>query len=133
MGFATLKLETSKAYNRVEWPLLFPVLRKVSFLIHLVHLTRKCVTTISYSFQINDRIIDRLQPSRGIRQWDPLSPYMFVLCAQGLSAMLSQFVEHGIFRGILVAIGSPLVSHLFFADDSLIFFRTSSADCAGVK
>uniref|UniRef100_A0A2N9EKI3 Reverse transcriptase zinc-binding domain-containing protein n=1 Tax=Fagus sylvatica TaxID=28930 RepID=A0A2N9EKI3_FAGSY len=63
--------------------------------------------------------------SRGIQQGDPLSPYLFLLCAEGLSTLLRQASRLGRLRGTQTSKGSPWVSHLFFADDSLLFGQAS--------
>ena len=60
-------------------------------------------------------------PSRGIRQGDPLSPYLFLLCAEGLTCMLKAIGPQYISRGIRVSQRAPWISHLLFADDCLIF------------
>ena len=83
----------------------------------------QCVITISYAFNINGRPRGRLIPTRGIRQGDPLSPYLFLLCAEGLSALIKSSVESGSLEGLVVCCGGPQLSHLFFADNSLIFVR----------
>ena len=69
-----------------------------------------------------------IRPSRGLRQGDPLSPYLFLLCSEGLNRMLQRAaVEDGI-RGFSLCKRGPKISHLFFADDSLLFCRASLAD-----
>ena len=64
-----------------------------------VNLIMRCVKYVSYSFLINKQVQESVIPSRGIRQGDPLSPYIFVICAHGLSEMLSCFEEMTHFIG----------------------------------
>lgn len=71
--------------------------------------------------------------SRGIRQGDPLSPYLFLLCAEGLNALLRKAVDGGQLKGISVCGRRPAVSHLFFADDSLIFIKAGLAEILFLK
>lgn len=92
-----------------------------------------CVRTVFYSFRVNQEVSGPIKPSRGLRQGDPLSPYLFVLCAHGLSSMLSDYENRGLFRGVKIASSCPSVLHLFFADDSLIFFRATMEEGARVK
>jgi hypothetical protein len=83
----------------------------------------KCVTTINYQIKVNGEYTTRIYPQRGLRQGDPLSPYLFILCAEGLSAMLQKAEENGKLKGLKVCRGAPSVNHLFFADDSLILMQ----------
>lgn len=53
----------------------------------------------------------------------PIVPYLFILCAKGLSKMISGVVQSGVMEGLRVAIGSPVILHLFFANNSLLFVR----------
>ena len=82
-----------------------------------------CVTMVSYSVLINGEPKDRIAPTRGLRQGDPISPYLFLLCAEGLSAMLRRDEAENNFRGISVCRGTPRVSHLLFVDDCIIFCK----------
>jgi hypothetical protein len=71
---------------------------------------------------------DIIHPQRGLRQGDPLSPYLFLLCAEGFSALLSQAEQEGRLQGVKVCQRAPSMSHLLFADDSLILFRAKGED-----
>ena len=98
-------------------------------------LIMRCVTTVSYSIKINGKPSGCIIPSRGIRQGDPLSPYLFLLllCTEGLSALIRKVVEEGQMGGIVVSRGGLRLSHPFFADDSLIFCKASIAECSELK
>ena len=96
-------------------------------------LIMRCVTTVSYSFIINGKVYGSVQPSRGIRQGDPLSPYLFLIVAEGLSALIRKSVEVGTLEGVAVCRGGPKVSHFFFADDSLIFCKATISECESLQ
>lgn len=71
------------------------------------------------------RALAQFCPSRGIRQGDPLSPYLFTLCAKDFSACISQLVSQGNWCGIHMGLNAPNSSHLFFVDDCLLFMQDS--------
>lgn len=93
----------------------------------------RCVTIVSYSFRINGKISNSIQPSMGIRQGDPLSPYLFLIVAKGLSALVKKSMEEGVLEGIFVCKRGPKLSHLFFANDSLIFYKVTLSDCDSLQ
>jgi hypothetical protein len=122
-GYAAVKLDMSKAYDLVEWSFLRDMMMKLGFANEWVNLIMKCVTTVSYRIRVTGELSDPFVPERGLRQGDPLSPYLFLLCAEGFSALLEEAEREGRMSGIRVCQNAPSVSHLLFADDSLILFR----------
>ncbi|KAL5567359.1 hypothetical protein UlMin_030523 [Ulmus minor] len=132
-GYAALKLDMSKAYDRVEWSFLRGMMDKLGFDEKWTALIMRCIASVSYSFLINGEVKGFLQPSRGLRQGDPLSPYLFVICAHGLSELLLSSEQRKLFKGVKIAASCPPISHIFFADDSLIFCRARSMDCANLR
>lgn len=120
-GYAALKLDMSKAYNIVEWNFLEAIILKLGFAHTWITKIMNCVSSVKYSFKLNQEVFGDLRPQRGIRQGDPLSPYLFVICAQGLSSLLTKMQAKNEFRGVRVANSCPRISHLFCADCSIIF------------
>ena len=125
-GPMTIKLDMSKAYNRVEWAYLESMMRKLGFNEKWISLIMMCVTMVSYSVLINGEPRGNIIPSRDLCQGDPISPYLFVLCTKGLLAIIRQKEVVGLIKG------APLISHLFFADDSIIFCRATMEECKQV-
>lgn len=91
-----------------------------------------CLSTVRYSVIVNGQSKGSIIPSRGLRQGCPLSPYLFLLCAEGFSSMLTRAERDDRLRGFACSRTSPRVSHLFFANDSLIFCRASRGDCLSI-
>lgn len=132
-GYMALKLDMSKAYDRIEWGFLQAVLTRLGFVDHWINIIMQCVTTVRYSFLINGRPCGYMTPSRGLRQGDPLSPFLFLLCTEGFSALLMQKANLGLLQGIRVCPSAPAIHHLLFADDSLLFANASIHDCYHIK
>ncbi|XP_074271735.1 uncharacterized protein LOC141595669 [Silene latifolia] len=124
-GYMALKLDMAKAYDRVEWVFLERVLNAIGFDRAWISRVMECVTTVSFSVLINGHPSSEFRPSRGLRQGDPLSPYLFILCAEVLSSQMRRAVETGCLHGVRITNFAPAVSHLLFADDSIFFARAN--------
>ena len=84
-----------------------------------------CVTTPSFSILMNGKSHCMIHPARGIRQGDPLSPYLFLLCAEGFTALLAKAELDGKITGVSICRGAPRVTNLLFADNSLLFHQAT--------
>ena len=65
----------------------------------------------------------------GLCQGDPLSPYLFLMCATGLQSLLHMAEMEGHIQGMAICRNGPRVSHMFFADDSVLFCRAKKEEC----
>ena len=128
-GEMALKLDMSKAYDRVEWIFLESIMKKMGFEERWISLLMECIKTVHYSVLIDGVPKGYTTPTRGIRQGDPLSPYLFLLCAEGLTTLLRKASLDGSLRGIQPCRSGSWVSHLFFADDSLLFGQATLSEC----
>ena len=91
------------------------------------------VTIVSYSILVNGEPKGLIKPSRGLHQGDPLSPYLFIFCVEGLNALLRQAAAIGDIHGFSLCRNGPKLTHLFFADDCLIFCRSTLEECAKIQ
>ncbi|XP_008242862.1 PREDICTED: uncharacterized protein LOC103341160 [Prunus mume] len=128
-----IKIDMNKAYDRVEWDFLEALLQKLGFHSGWIRLVMLCIRTVSFSVLVNGQPGSSFLPSRGLRQGDPLSPYLFLLVCEALSCNLTKLVQDGVINGIRVSRRAPILSHLFFADDSLFFIKAEEENCSRLK
>ena len=132
IGEMALKLDTSKAYNRVEWRCLQQIKLNLGLSERWVALIMQCVSSVTYVVRINGIPQGHITPSRSLRQGDPLSPYLSLFCVEGFSTMFHQVVQSRRLKGISTSRNGPKLSHLFFADDNLIFGRATHEESAEI-
>ncbi|XP_024010239.1 LOW QUALITY PROTEIN: uncharacterized protein LOC112085271 [Eutrema salsugineum] len=125
--FMAIKTDMSKAYDRVEWSFLKSLMEKMGFDDRWIGWIMYCITSVKYRVLINGRPRGSITPSRGIRQGDPISPYLFILCTEALISQLRAAEAEEKIHGIRIAHASPPTSHLLFADDSLFFCKADIA------
>nr|XP_025616646.1 uncharacterized protein LOC112708946 [Arachis hypogaea] len=118
-----IKLDMNKAYDRLEWDFLEKVLKKFGFAEKWVDLVMKCVRSASYRVRVNGELSKKIKPQRGLRQGDPLSPYLLILAAEVFTILMQQAKEKGNITGLKIAPTAPAITHLLFADDCIIFAK----------
>ena len=88
---------------------------------------------MTYSILLNGEPKGFIRPSRGLRQSDPLSPFPFLFCAEGLNALLNKAVDNGEISCLSLCRQGPKITHLFFADDCLLFCRSNRTECQKIQ
>ena len=116
-----LKLDMAKAYDRVSWPFLIAVLRRFGFGERFIDMVWWLISNVWFSMLVNGVPYDFFKSSCGSRQGDPLSPALFIIGSEFLSWALNALVSHSRVVGYKVLRYCPLVSHLVFADDVIVF------------
>ena len=130
---AGFKVDMMKAYDHIEWGFLLKILEDFGFSNRWRNMITQCITTVKFSVLVNGSLFGFFSSSRGIRQGDPLSPYLFILCNEVLSRMLLQREKEDKLHGILVGRGCPHISHLMFADDLMLFCKPTADEVEVLK
>ena len=131
-AYCALKLDMMKAYDRVEWNYLEAIMLKLGFKNCFVDKIMKCVKSVYFSVLFNGERLQEFKPTQRIRQGDPNSPYLFLLCAESLSCILKGEGADQHVHGIQVSRTAPMINHLLFADDCLLFFKADASNAYAV-
>ncbi|RVX06637.1 putative mitochondrial protein [Vitis vinifera] len=120
------KLDIEKAYDSLNWEFFMKVLRKMGFGSRWIDGMWWCISTAKFSILINGVPAGFFPNSKGLRQGDPLSPYLFILGMEVLSTLFRRAGEGGFLSGCRLRGRGGVemnVSHLLFADDTIIFCK----------
>lgn len=103
------------------------MMMKLGFPKSFVKIVMQCVSSTSFSILLNGQPSSIFYPSRGLRQGDPLSPFLFIMCAESLSALLRDAELKKTIHGVKIGRKVEPKSHLFFAD-SILFVRVNEEE-----
>lgn len=130
--FMILKIDLEKAYDRLEWSFVRSMLVSLGFHPDTMELILSCISFISASLLFNESRIGEIFPSRGLRQGDLISPYIFIICMEFLNNLINRKCEEGSWKKIKASHSGLGFSHTFFADDLLLFAKTAESNIEAI-
>ena len=131
--YMTLKIDLEKAYNKLEWSFIRDMLICFNIPKNLIDLTMSCISSVSTLLLFNGRALEHFLPTRGIRQGNPLSPYMFIMCMDYLGQLIQETCEDKSWIPIKASRRGPAFSHLFLVDDLVLFTKANMENCLVVR
>ncbi|WOG89446.1 hypothetical protein DCAR_0208684 [Daucus carota subsp. sativus] len=127
------KIDFEKAFDSVDWSFLFHLLEKLNFSYDWIRWIKVILKSSKTSILVNGSPTREFSPERGLRQGDPLSPLLFDLVAQVLSCMIKKAEQLGIIDGVKISNSSEVITHLQYADDTVILIGNSMKSVMGIK
>ena len=127
-GYVALKLDLEKAYDWLDWAFIRESLEFFRLPPNFITLITNMVSSTRFHILWNGSPLQEVVPTRGVRQGDLLSPYLFILCLERLSIRLEEAVHNKLLHPMSFR-GRVCLSHLFFADDIFLFTKATTRDC----
>lgn len=122
-------MDMEKGYDTHEWNCINKTLLNIGFPPKITSTIMKCINNVNFSILLNGLPTDKIIPTREIRQGIPISPYLFILCANVLSNLINKAQLSKELSSITISKEVPYITHLFFfPDDNLIFYKAEEKD-----
>jgi hypothetical protein len=115
-----LKIDLAKAFDRIEWSFILNALRRKGYHGHFIKLVHACISSASFSVNVNGETYGNFQAIRGIRQGCPLSPYLFFIAINELSLRLQEALDNANLTGVTLGPGCPPIHSILFVDDLIL-------------
>jgi hypothetical protein len=128
-----VKIDMEKAFDRMEWSFILTILSALGFHSTWINWIRICITSPSFSILINGSPFGLFNPERGLRQGDPLSPFLFILGTEVLSCLLLRNESQELLKCIKIARNCSPITHLLFTDDLILFAMAISLEATLLK
>jgi hypothetical protein len=132
-GFMFLNMDMEKAFDKMEWIFILSIMEKLGFHPIWISWISLCISSVSFSIILNGSPFGKFSPERGLRQGDPLSPFLFILGTEVISRLLYREEALGNIRGLKISRHSPAIHHLLFADDLLIFGKATPKEAKSIQ
>ncbi|GLT35685.1 hypothetical protein SLA2020_101160 [Shorea laevis] len=127
------KVDFEKAFNNVHWGFLDYMLRRMGFGETWCGWIKECLQSSIVSILVNGSATREFKAKKGLRQGDPLSPLLFLIVAEGLNWIMKSAVQQGLFQGVEIGGGGLAISHLQFADDTILFGEATERNVWAAK
>ncbi|WOL07716.1 hypothetical protein Cni_G16463 [Canna indica] len=131
-SYIIVKLDLEKTYDFLSWDAILLVLEFCQFPPLFISWIKACISTISFACMMNGNIFGFFQSSKGIRQGDPLSPFLYIIVAQTLTLLINKAVNDNLFTPLRIN-NTLAISHLMFADDILLAFKADDTSINSFK
>ncbi|XP_028117415.1 uncharacterized protein LOC114315043 [Camellia sinensis] len=128
-----LKLDFEKAFNSVNWECLFEMLSSFGFQNKWTRWIKECLQSSRVSILVNGSPTAEFCPENGLRQGDPLSPFLFIIVAEGLNMLFQRAKDLGLINGVVIGTRRINVTHLQFTDDIIVFYEAEEQEILNVK
>ncbi|GKU86405.1 hypothetical protein SLEP1_g936 [Rubroshorea leprosula] len=127
------KADFEKAYDNVSWEFIDYMMMRLGFCATWRKWIQECLSSSLVSILINGSPTNQFPVYKGIRQGDPLSPFLFLIVAEGLNGLMSSAVEKERYKGVGIGRGDAMVTHLQFADDTIFFGEATEDNIMVIK
>ena len=131
-GYMAIKVDLEKAYDRLEWSFVYEVLQAFHFPPNVIKVIISCVTSTKISILFNGGALEPFKSSRGLRQGDLISPYLFILCMEFLGHLIEEKCVNGDWVPLKASRENIGIFHLFFADDLILFAKVEEKACKAI-
>jgi hypothetical protein len=127
-----IKIDMEKAFDRMEWSFLYRIFHLLGFSSKWIHLINQCLSTVSFSILLDGSPFGMFNSSRGLRQGDPLSPFLFILGMETFSRLIMKAELDGSIQDIKIARQASQISYLMFANDLMVFGKANALEASNI-
>ncbi|CAL0333597.1 unnamed protein product [Lupinus luteus] len=132
-GCFIFKVDFEKAYDSVNWSFLLYMMERMGFCFKWRNWIKSCLQSSCVSVLVNGSPTLEFNLAKGLRQGDPIAPFLFLIVAEGLAGIMRSAVAKNLFSGYLVGKDKVMVSHLHYADDTLLIGENSDKNIETLK
>ncbi|XP_019167321.1 PREDICTED: uncharacterized protein LOC109163057 [Ipomoea nil] len=132
-GWMVMKIDLEKAYDKLSWDFIKDTVEDIGLNDTWTKRILECVSSPRLAVLVNRQKMEWFKPTRGIRQGDSISPLIFVLCIERLSHIIQSSINSGHWKGIKLSRQGPHITHLFFADDLVLFGEATEQQALEMK